>query len=48
MAEAILEGVKEAGGDATILQIPETLNDEILGKVCLHIHISTYFNDPPS
>ncbi|EAT88013.1 hypothetical protein HBI56_094340 [Parastagonospora nodorum] len=33
MADAELKGIKEAGGDATLFQIPETLSDEVLGKM---------------
>lgn len=33
MAEAILTGIQNGGGQATIYQIPETLSAEILGKL---------------
>ncbi|KAF3932444.1 hypothetical protein ABW19_dt0201449 [Dactylella cylindrospora] len=33
LAEKVLEGVKEAGGEATIYQVPETLSDEVLAKL---------------
>ncbi|EJD54787.1 1,4-benzoquinone reductase [Auricularia subglabra TFB-10046 SS5] len=33
LAESVLAGVKEAGGDATIYQVPETLSDDILAKM---------------
>jgi NAD(P)H dehydrogenase (quinone) len=33
VAEAVKEGVKEAGGEATIFQVPETLDDTILAKM---------------
>lgn len=33
MAEAVKEGIAEAGGDATIYQVPETLSDAVLHKM---------------
>ena len=33
MADAELKGIKEAGGDATLFQIPETLSDDVLAKM---------------
>ncbi|KAK0434216.1 NADH-quinone oxidoreductase [Armillaria borealis] len=33
LAEAVKDGVKSAGGDATIYQVPETLSPEILAAV---------------
>lgn len=32
-AEAELKGIREAGGDATLFQVPETLPDEVLAKM---------------
>lgn len=32
-ADAELKGIKEAGGDATLFQIPETLSDDVLAKM---------------
>lgn len=33
MAEAVKVGVAAAGGNATIFQVPETLSDDVLGKM---------------
>ncbi|RDB18431.1 Protoplast secreted protein 2 [Hypsizygus marmoreus] len=33
LAEAIKSGLEAAGGNATIFQVPETLNDEVLAKL---------------
>ncbi|KAH7399426.1 flavoprotein-like protein [Pyrenochaeta sp. MPI-SDFR-AT-0127] len=33
LADAELKGIKEAGGDATLLQVAETLPDEVLAKM---------------
>ena len=33
MADAELKGIKEAGGDATVFQIEETLSEEVLAKM---------------
>jgi NAD(P)H dehydrogenase (quinone) len=33
MAESVKAGIKSAGGDATIFQIPETLSSEVLAKM---------------
>jgi len=33
MADAELKGIKEAGGDATLFQIPETLPEDVLAKM---------------
>ncbi|KAK7206883.1 protoplast secreted protein 2 precursor [Myxozyma melibiosi] len=33
LAEAVKAGIEEAGGQATIYQVPETLSDEILTKM---------------
>ena len=50
MAEAVAEGVKEvAGAEVKILRVPETLPDEVLGKMGAvdaqkaFSHISFYF-----
>ena len=32
-AEAELKGIREAGGDATLFQVPETLSEEVLQKM---------------
>lgn len=28
-----MKGIREAGGDATLFQVPETLSDEVLAKM---------------
>jgi NAD(P)H dehydrogenase (quinone) len=33
LAEAELKGIEEAGGTADVFQIPETLSEEVLGKM---------------
>ncbi|KAF2468253.1 flavo protein WrbA [Lindgomyces ingoldianus] len=33
LAEAEKKGIEEAGGSATLFQLPETLSDEVLGKM---------------
>jgi len=33
LADAELKGIKAAGGDATLLQIPETLSEDVLAKM---------------
>lgn len=33
MAEAEIKGIKAAGGDADLFQLPETLSEEVLGKM---------------
>jgi NAD(P)H dehydrogenase (quinone) len=33
LADAELKGIREAGGDATLFQVPETLSDEVLQKM---------------
>lgn len=33
MAEAVKKGVESAGGEANILQVPETLSEDILSKM---------------
>lgn len=32
-ADAELKGIREAGGDATLFQVPETLSEEVLQKM---------------
>ena len=33
MANSVVEGVKEAGGEATLKRIPELLTEEVLTKM---------------
>lgn len=47
LADAELKGVKEAGGDATLLQIAETLPDDVLAKMHAPAKSGdTVLNDP--
>jgi NAD(P)H dehydrogenase (quinone) len=49
MAEAVAEGVREAGGEAVLKRVPETLSEEVLGmmgalemqKALSHIPVAT-------